>query len=112
MGYRGTFFDDVFCLPSFQVVSCTRTKDRGRYLPEWVAYHWALGVDVMDIYDDDSVDDTREVSPARRGQQMAPSFLRATWLWKSLIESVGVVCSHVGTDTWLDTWLESGMCAT
>eukprot|EP00752_Nemacystus_decipiens_P008848 g7896.t1 len=44
-----------------RVVSCTRTKDRGRYLPEWVAYHWALGVDMMDIYDDDSVDDTREV---------------------------------------------------
>ena len=53
---------------------------------------------MMDIYDDESVDDTREVSPARRGQQMAPSFLRATWLWKSLIESVCVVCSHVGAD--------------
>lgn len=50
------------------MVSCTRTKDRGRYLPEWVAYHWALGVDVMDIFDDDSVDDTREVSPACDGQ--------------------------------------------
>ncbi|CAM9392310.1 unnamed protein product, partial [Ectocarpus fasciculatus] len=44
-----------------RVVSCTRTKDRGRYLPEWVAYHWAMGVDEMNIYDDDSVDDTREV---------------------------------------------------
>lgn len=43
------------------MVSCTRTKDRGRYLPEWVAYHWAMGVDEMNIYDDDSVDDTREV---------------------------------------------------
>ncbi|CAM9477808.1 unnamed protein product, partial [Ectocarpus sp. 8 AP-2014] len=46
---------------SDRVVSCTRTKDRGRYLPEWVAYHWAMGVDEMNIFDDDSVDDTREV---------------------------------------------------
>ena len=44
-----------------QVASCVLTKDNGRYLPEWVAYHWALGVDEFDILDDDSVDDTREV---------------------------------------------------
>lgn len=43
------------------MVFCTRTKDRGRYLPEWVAYHWALGVDEFEIFDDESVDDTREV---------------------------------------------------
>lgn len=55
---------NIFCLLAKKVVSCTRTKDRGRYLPEWVAYHWALGVDVMDIFDDDSVDDTREASAA------------------------------------------------
>ncbi|CAM9299935.1 unnamed protein product, partial [Hapterophycus canaliculatus] len=46
---------------SERVVACTRTQDRGRYLPEWVAYHWAMGVDEIDIYDDGSVDDTREV---------------------------------------------------
>eukprot|EP00904_Undaria_pinnatifida_P006960 jgi/Undpi1/3394/HiC_scaffold_15.g06767.m1 len=45
-----------------KVASCVLTKDNGRYLPEWVAYHWALGVDEFDILDDDSVDDTREVS--------------------------------------------------
>ena len=44
-----------------QVAACVTTKDNGRYLPEWVAYHWALGVDEFDILDDDSVDDTREV---------------------------------------------------
>lgn len=44
-----------------QVASCLRTQDNGRYLPEWVAYHWALGVDEFVVLDDDSLDDTREV---------------------------------------------------
>lgn len=34
----------------------------GRYLPEWVVYHWALGVDEFMVFDDDSVDDTLQVS--------------------------------------------------
>lgn len=44
-----------------KVVACARTRDRGRFLPEWVTYHWAMGVDEIAIYDDGSVDDTREV---------------------------------------------------
>lgn len=50
------------CVGFLKVAMCVRTKDIGRYVPEWVAYHWALGVDEFMIYDDDSVDDTREVS--------------------------------------------------
>lgn len=38
-----------------------RTKDFGRFLPEWIAYHYAIGVDEISVFDDDSVDDTREV---------------------------------------------------
>lgn len=48
------------------MASCVRTKDWGRYLPEWVAYHWALGVDEFVVLDDESVDDTREVRCADR----------------------------------------------
>ncbi|CBN78983.1 expressed unknown protein [Ectocarpus siliculosus] len=59
--WTGSLFCFVLLFGFEQVVSCTRTKDRGRYLPEWVAYHWAMGVDEMNIFDDDSVDDTREV---------------------------------------------------
>lgn len=40
---------------------CVRSKDYGRFLPEWVAFHYAVGVDEMMIYDDDSIDSTREV---------------------------------------------------
>lgn len=44
-----------------QIASCVRTKDTGRYLPEWIAYHWAIGVDEFAVFDDESIDDTREV---------------------------------------------------
>lgn len=37
------------------------TKDFGRFLPEWVAYHYAIGVDEIAVYDDDSVDDTNNI---------------------------------------------------
>ena len=50
-----------------QVASCVRTKGMGRYLPEWVAYHWALGVDEFMVFDDESIDDTREVTLADVG---------------------------------------------
>lgn len=53
-------------LPIFEtlllkVAICVRTKDFGRFLPEWVAFHYAIGVDEISIYDDDSVDNTVEV---------------------------------------------------
>lgn len=40
---------------------CLRTKDFARFLPEWIAFHYALGVDEIMIYDDDSTDNTEEV---------------------------------------------------
>lgn len=40
---------------------CVRTKDFARFLPEWIAFHYALGVDEIGVYDDDSMDNTREV---------------------------------------------------
>eukprot|EP00752_Nemacystus_decipiens_P006248 g5635.t1 len=43
------------------VAACVRTKDYGRFLPEWVAYHYAAGVDHITVYDDNSVDDTKEI---------------------------------------------------
>lgn len=33
-------------------------KDEARYLPEWVAYHLAIGIDRIFIYDNDSTDST------------------------------------------------------
>ncbi|CAN0277647.1 unnamed protein product, partial [Laminaria digitata] len=47
-----------------KVAACVRTKDAGRFLPEWIAYHHAIGVDELTIYDDDSVDDTKQVKRA------------------------------------------------
>ncbi|CAN0523831.1 unnamed protein product, partial [Ectocarpus sp. 8 AP-2014] len=44
-----------------KVAVCLRTKDYGRFLPEWVAFHYAIGVDEVSIYDDNSVDQTSEV---------------------------------------------------
>ncbi|CAM9694352.1 unnamed protein product [Ectocarpus fasciculatus] len=44
-----------------KVAACVRTKDFGRFLPEWIAYHYAIGVDEMTIFDDDSIDDTVEI---------------------------------------------------
>ncbi|CAM9223281.1 unnamed protein product [Hapterophycus canaliculatus] len=44
-----------------RVVACLRTKDYGRFLPEWLAYHYAIGVDEVSIYDDDSTDSTSEI---------------------------------------------------
>ncbi|CAN0142574.1 unnamed protein product [Ectocarpus sp. 12 AP-2014] len=44
-----------------KVAACVRTKDFGRFLPEWIAYHYAIGVDEMTIYDDESNDDTVEI---------------------------------------------------
>ena len=46
------------------MAACVRTKDFGRFLPEWIAYHYAIGVDEMAIYDDDSVDNTKQVKYA------------------------------------------------
>ncbi|CAN0397293.1 unnamed protein product, partial [Scytosiphon promiscuus] len=39
-----------------KVAACLRTKDYGRYLPEWLAFHYSIGVDEVSIYDDDSLD--------------------------------------------------------
>lgn len=44
------------------MAACVRTKDAGRFLPEWIAYHQAIGVDELTLYDDDSVDETKEVT--------------------------------------------------
>ncbi|CAM9472050.1 unnamed protein product [Laminaria digitata] len=44
-----------------KVASCVRTKDFGRFLPEWIAYHYATGVDEIQVYDDDSVDATEDI---------------------------------------------------
>lgn len=44
-----------------KVAVCVRTKDSGRFLPEWIAYHYALGVNEISVYDDDSIDDTKQV---------------------------------------------------
>lgn len=43
------------------MAACVRTKDFGRFLPEWIAYHYAIGVDKIAVYDDDSADGTPEV---------------------------------------------------
>ena len=40
---------------------CVRSKDAGRFLPEWIAYHYAIGVDEITVYDDNSIDQTKEV---------------------------------------------------
>lgn len=50
-----------FALTAMKVAACVRTKDFGRFLPEWIAYHYAIGVDEITIYDDDSIDDTVEI---------------------------------------------------
>ncbi|CAN0160707.1 unnamed protein product [Ascophyllum nodosum] len=47
--------------PDGRVAACVRTKDFGRFLPEWLAFHYAVGVDEFVVNDDDSVDGTREV---------------------------------------------------
>ncbi|CAM9556159.1 unnamed protein product [Ectocarpus sp. 4 AP-2014] len=47
--------------PRQKVAVCLRTKDYGRFLPEWVAFHYAIGVDEVSIYDDNSADQTSEV---------------------------------------------------
>ncbi|CAM9190329.1 unnamed protein product [Pylaiella littoralis] len=44
-----------------KVAMCVRTKDFARYLPEWIAFHYAVGVDEISLYDDDSADNTTEV---------------------------------------------------
>ncbi|CAN0149144.1 unnamed protein product, partial [Scytosiphon promiscuus] len=44
-----------------KVAACLRTKDFGRFLPEWLAYHYAIGVDEVSVYDDNSVDNTSEI---------------------------------------------------
>lgn len=36
-------------LSSHQVAACVRTKDFGRFLPEWIAYHYATGVDEIQV---------------------------------------------------------------
>ncbi|CAM9684302.1 unnamed protein product, partial [Hapterophycus canaliculatus] len=46
---------------NLQVAICVRTKDFARFLPEWIAFHYVLGVDEIGVYDDDSTDNTREV---------------------------------------------------
>lgn len=65
----------------------------GRYLPEWIAYHWALGVDEFMVYDDESIDDTREVRERERDTvgycQNAPRPLRGERLLKSILEKTG-----------------------
>eukprot|EP00903_Cladosiphon_okamuranus_P007792 g7541.t1 len=43
------------------VAVCVRTKDYGRFLPEWIAFHYAAGVDEITVFDDDSVDNTKEI---------------------------------------------------
>ncbi|CAM9845951.1 unnamed protein product [Ectocarpus sp. 6 AP-2014] len=71
-----------------EVAVCLRTKDYGRFLPEWVAFHYAIGVDEVSIYDDNSADQTSAVLkpfvnagivryifdmiPSRRNAQMEP----------------------------------------
>lgn len=47
--------------PTEKVAACVRSKDFGRYLPEWIAFHYAIGVDEIMIYDDDSVDGTKDI---------------------------------------------------
>eukprot|EP00903_Cladosiphon_okamuranus_P020329 g18652.t1 len=44
-----------------KVAVCLRTKDYARFLPEWLAFHFAVGVDEVSIYDDDSADNTTAV---------------------------------------------------
>lgn len=44
-----------------QVAICVRTKDYGRFLPEWIAYHYVIGVDEIVIYDDMSTDGTYDI---------------------------------------------------
>ncbi|CAM9189158.1 unnamed protein product [Pylaiella littoralis] len=44
-----------------KVAVCLRTKDYARFLPEWIAFHYAIGVDEISLYDDDSADNTTEV---------------------------------------------------
>lgn len=41
-----------------KVAVCLRTKDYARFLPEWLAFHYAVGVDEVSIYDDESADNT------------------------------------------------------
>lgn len=45
----------------FQVAACVRTKDFGRFLPEWIAFHYVTGVDEISVYDDNSADNTSTV---------------------------------------------------
>lgn len=44
-----------------KVAICVRSKDSGRFLPEWIAFHYAVGVDEIVLFDDDSVDNTKEI---------------------------------------------------
>jgi len=44
------------CSEGVKLVVCTQVKNEVAYLPEWIAYHHALGIQKFVIYDDGSTD--------------------------------------------------------
>ena len=51
----------AFCHRFFQVAACVRTMDFARFLPEWIAFHYVMGIDEFSFYDNDSADNTTAV---------------------------------------------------
>lgn len=45
----------------YYLSACIIVKDEGRYLPEWIAFHLAVGFEHFYIYDNDSTDETRSM---------------------------------------------------
>jgi hypothetical protein len=46
--------------PRYHLAAMIRVKDEGRFLPEWIAHHVNLGVEHCFVYDNGSIDGTRE----------------------------------------------------
>jgi hypothetical protein len=44
-----------------KIAVCLIARDEGRYLIEWIAYNLVLGFDEILIYDNDSIDDSRQI---------------------------------------------------
>ncbi|MDR2839878.1 MAG: glycosyltransferase family 92 protein [Paludibacter sp.] len=50
--------------PQYYFSICAIAKNEGRYFPEWIEYHHALGCEKFYIYDNESTDNTKAVLQA------------------------------------------------
>ena len=47
--------------PKYFLAAMIRVKDEGRFLPEWLAYHWTIGIEHIFVYDNNSSDNTEMI---------------------------------------------------